>query len=326
MKNLRKAAVIVASLGTELATEVCNKLDETTVRSIANELAHLDAVNSAERHEILKEFQATCHEIEPVAGLNMAQQLLINTLGKERSGDLLFIQNDGLDHLRQIAEMDPPVIARRLEIELPQTTAVIINQLTATKAAAVLQNMPEEARIDIISRIATMRSLAPGTLQAVAAGLGETFAPSTETKQSTQDSSVPFMVEILSNLDRQTEEKLLSQLHECDSKLAEQIKESLFTFEDMLNLPDRALQTVLRAAESQTLAMALKGLDEKSTTRITDNLSERAREAIKEEMEALGPVRVSDVDKARSQLATEARNLEESGEISIDHGDVEYIE
>lgn len=324
--GVRRAAIIMASLGTELASEVCSRMSEDAVRAIANELAHIEATSGKERREILEEFASGCTDIQPVGGLKIAQELLSNTLGNESSRDLLLAHDDGLDRLRYLAEMDAPVIARRLEGELAQTAAVIISQLAASKAAAVLQEMPDERRQDVLTRAATMRSLAPGALQAVAHGLGEMFAPSSVGKQSSTDASLSFMIDLLCNLDQSSEETLLEQLEDVDPDLAQQIRENLFTFDDVLNLSDRALQTVLRAVDDRVLAMALKGLDAEPLERIRGNLSERATEALDEELEAMGPVRVSDVEEARATIATQTRELAEAGDITIDYGDVEYIE
>lgn len=324
--GLRRAAIIMASLGPELVAKVCSQMNEEAVRAIANELAHLDAIKSRERREILKDFADNCDDLERIDGLSMARDILSNTLGTEASHDLLLAHDDGLDPLRYLSEMDPSVIARRLAGELPQTTAVIVSQLAPQKAASVLQEMPEERRHEVLSRMATMRPLAPGTLQALARGLGKMFAPATLEKQSSSQDSLAFLVDVLCNLDRSTEETLLDELEKVDADLVRRIHENLFTFTDVLNLPERGLQTLLRAVDDRQLATALKGLDDSQIQTIKMNLSERAREALEEEIEALGPVRVSEVEEARAAIATHTRQLAESGEITIDYGDVEYIE
>jgi len=324
--NIRKAAVIIASLGIELASQVCSRLDETIVRAIAEEVAHLDAINADEYSEVLREFSASCLQTERLGGIDMAQEILSNTLGGARGSDLLLRQGDGLERLRQMADMEPHMIARRLEAELPQTAAVLLTQLSAAKAASVLQNVPEQRRGEILARAAALQALAPGTLQALAAGLEETFVPQNANKHNTADNTLAFLLDTVTNMDRQTQQSLLEDLRERLPDLAAQIEENLFTFEDLLKLPDRTLQTVFRAAETQTLALALKGLDEESKARVTDNLSERATQALEEDLEALGPVRVSDVENARAQLAAQARALEEAGDITIDYEDVTYIE
>ena len=324
--GVRRAAIIIASLGTELAAEVCVRMSEDAVRAIANELARIEAMSSKERREVLKDFAEGCSDMQPVGGLEIAKELLSRTLGNDSSSNLLLAHDDGLDRLRYLAEMDASVIGRRLEGEMAQTAAVILTQLSPTKAAGVLQEMPEERRREVLSRAATVRSLAPGALKALARGLGEMFAPSSVGDQPSTDDSLSFMIDVLTNLDQSTEETLLEELESVDAELAQQIRENLFTFEDVLNLPDRALQTVLRSVDDRVLAMALKGLEDDAGQRIRDNLSERASEALDEELEAMGPVRVSDVDGARSDIATQTRELAEAGDITIDYGDVEYIE
>lgn len=324
--NIRKAAVIIASLGTDLASQVCSRLNEAIVRAIAEEVAHLDAINAEEYSEVLREFSASCLQSERLGGIDMAQEILNNALGATQGSELLLRHGDGLDRLRQMADMEPHIIARRLEVELPQTAAVLLGQFSATKAASVLQNIPEERRGEILARAAALEALAPGTLQALAAGLEETFVPQNANERNTPDNTLAFLLDTVTNMDRQTQQSLLEDLRERAPDLAAQIEQNLFTFEDLLKLPDRTLQTVLRAAESQTLALALKGLDEESKARVTDNLSERATQALEEDLQALGPVRVSDVENARAQLAAEARALEETGDITIDYEDVTYIE
>ncbi len=324
--SIRKAAVVIASLGTELATRVCAHLDENLVRAVAEEVARLETINGDEYTAILRDFSADCGKTEHLGGIGMAQEILSGTLGTVHSNDLLMRQSDRLDPLRQMAEMDPQIIARRLEAELTQTAAVLISQLSAAKAAAVLQSMPPERRADILARAANLQPLAPGTLQAIAGGLEETFVPAARTQSGVPDNSFAFLMDMVSTMDRQTQQLVLADLREAEPGLAAQIEGSLFTFEDIPKLPDRALQTVLRAAEPAALALALKGLDEETRQRITANLSERARQALDEELHALGPVRVSEVENARAELAALARTLEEQGEITIDYGDEAYIE
>jgi flagellar motor switch protein FliG len=326
-RNLQKAAVIVASLGTDLATEVCKRLNEKTIRTLAEEVAHLDAINADEYKAILKGFSESCLETEGLGGLDMARQILYNALGSADDTDITLRQGDGLDQLREMVGMDAPVIARRLEAEMPQTAAVLISQLSATKAAEVLQDIPQERRGDIVARAASLQSLAPGTLQALAEGLDEAFAPQKNKKHSDPNDTFSFMLNLLTNLDRPTQQSLLEDLEKLNPDLATRIQQNLFTFENLLGLPDRALQTVLRSVETRDLAMAVKGLDDQNKAHITENLSERGREALQEEIEALGPVRVADVENARADLAAKARELDESGEITIEYGDdVTYIE
>lgn len=325
-RNIRKAAVIIASLGTDLAAQVCTRLNESLVRAIADEVAHLDSISTSEYRQILEEFSASALHSERLGGLKMAQELLDSTLGSGHSQDLLLRQGDGLDRLRQLADMDPQVIARRLDAEMPQTAAVLISQLSAAKAAAVLQHTPEERRAEIMARAATIYSLAPGTLQALADGLEEMFVPTNGHKQAGGDTSFSFLMDIIINLDRTTQEAMLEDLEQRAPDLAARIEQGLFTFDDLLRLPDRALQTVLRSVDTKILALALKGLEDEDRARVTENLSERANQALAEEMEVLGPVRVTEVEEARAKLAATARELEEQGEISIDYGEVSYIE
>ncbi len=325
-KTLQKAAVIVASLGTELATAVCKRLKEGTVRTLAEEVARLDAISAEEYKAILQGFSASCLQTERLGGLDMAQQILSEALGSDNDLDLTLHQGDGLDQLREMVGMNAAVIARRLEAELPQTAAVLISQLSPAKAAEVLQDIPEERRADIVGRAATLHALAPGALQALAEGLDEAFAPQTDNKHSDPNDTFSFMLDLLTNLDRPTQQSLLEDLGKHDPDLAARIEQNLFTFENVLGLPDRALQTVLRAAETRDLAMAVKGLEDQSKAHIAENLSERGREGLEEEIEALGPVRVADVENARAGLAALARELDEKGEITIDYDDVAYVE
>lgn len=318
--------MIIASLGSELASQVCSRLSEPLVRAIADEVAHLDSIPSGEYRRILEEFSASALHSERLGGLSMAQELLNNTLGSGHSNDLLLRQGDGLDRLRQMADMEPQAIARRLDAEMAQTAAVLISQLSAAKAAAVLQHTPEQRRAEILARAATIGPLAPGTLQALAAGLEETFMPQNGHGQGGGDNPFGFLMDIIINLDRMTQEALLDELRERAPELAGRIEQEMFTFEDLLRLPDRTLQTVLRSVDTGLLALALKGLDDESKGRVTANLSERANQALAEELEVLGPVRVKDVEEARAKLAATARAMEEEGEITIDYGEVSYIE
>jgi flagellar motor switch protein FliG len=324
-RRLRKVAIIIASLGTELAAAVCARLDESTVRAIADEVAHLDAVHTEEYSAVLNEFSVACLKTERLGGVDMASELLSKTLGDGSGNEFFFADGDGLDRLRQMADMEPHMIARRLYTELPQTAAVLISQLSPNKAALVLANMPEERRGEILTRAAHLEALAPGTLQALASGLDEMFIPQNK-KEATPDNTFQFLLDMITNLDRQTQQALIVDLHQRDEDLAAQIEAKLFTFEDLLRLPDRTLQVILRSVDTRLLATAIKGLPDAERGRIAQNLSERANLVLEEEIEALGPVRVADVENARGELAYYARELEDKGEIIIDYGEVSYIE
>jgi len=324
--NLYRAAVILASLEEEVAADICRYLDRETVQDLAAQIAALGPVASFERRALLGDFLEAFQDRANLGGREYARQLLTKVFGSEGVEDDLF--NESRTHLwalRAMAEREPHVLWRALEIETPQVIAVVLAQLRAPDAAALLQLMPPDLRAAILYRAANLGPTAPGALEMVARSLTEA-TPSTITDEGgAQSSGIEFLVEIMQNVDRTTEKQVMESLREVAPEFAATMEERLVTFEDIFQIESRALQNLLRQVVVPTLALALRGADERLRQAASANLSTRMQEELAQEIELMGPVRVTQVEEAQREVTNLARSLEEKGELDLRRGKVEYI-
>ena len=322
--NLRKAAILLASIGTEAATQICRHLPAETVRRIAEEIARLGPVYPDEQRTTLDEFAKASRRILAMGGLDYARTLLAQTTGDQAALDEEF--DSGIDQLRALAESEPHILWRSIQNENPQTIAVIISQLPATKVATILELMDDARRADVAYRAANLGPLAPGTLEALAQSVDSDVVRPESSELEATTSGVGFLLQVFEHLDRSSEKQLLETLATIDDDFANQINDQLVTFESLFALDDRSLQVLLREVDAQVLALALKAADEHQRQQAMENLSTRAQEALREEIEVLGAVKVTDVEAAQKTIVDAARRLDEAGDIALRQEKVDYIE
>jgi len=208
--------------------------------------------------------------------------------------------------------------------EHPQTIALILAYLSPEQAASVLSGLPPELQVDVARRLATMDRTSPDVIREVERVL-ERKLSTFVSQDFTMVGGIDALVEILNRSDRGTEKNILEALEEQDPELAEEVKRKLFVFEDVVLLDDRALQRVLREVDMKDLALALKGASEEVREKFFKNMSKRAAQMLKEDMEYMGPVRVRDVEDAQQRIVNIIRQLEEAGEIVIARGGEEEL-
>ncbi len=322
--NIRKAAVLLMSLPQELATMLLTKLDPKQIEAVSIEIAKTEIFSGEEQETVIQEFARA----NPAAlsgkrgGLEVAKALLQQALGKEAAPTL--------DNVRQSIEAIPFGFLQKVDSqnlltfiidEHPQTIALVLCHVPPTQAAAILGGLPPERQLSVIKRIATMSQTSPEIIHEVEQGLEKRMA-SVMSQQLENTGGVPAVAEILNVIDRATERSLLENLAQEDPDLVEEIRRLMFVFEDMTKLSDRDIQTLLKNVESSQWAVALKGASEELKEKILKNMSKRAADLLREEMEYLGPVRLSVVEQAQQQIVDVVRRLEDAGEITT-HADEE---
>jgi flagellar motor switch protein FliG len=219
------------------------------------------------------------------------------------------------------------VAASVLSHEHPQTIALVLSKLPPDRALAMLRELPEEIRGDVSYRIATLKAPSPEAVRAVEAGLERRIVSAAASQRLRVDSDpLKPLLEILTRADADTERTILGRIDEVDPQLASDIRQRLFTIEDLVKLEDKALQLVLRQVDMKELALGLKGTSEQVRDRVASNLSERAQENLREEMDLLGPQRLQDVEKARKEIVRTVRQLEQEGQIVLSRSTDDYIE
>ncbi len=217
-----------------------------------------------------------------------------------------------------LAEIDGRVIGRILSREYPQTCALVLSQLPYEQAAEVLLALPEDLRIDVIMRIARMEKISEEMLAELNRALERELSGFEGTTAAQEMEGVEVAVQIFMHMDRASEAALLESVETQDQEIADVIREQMFTFEDLLGVDDRGIQMVLRNIENQTLVLALKGADDMMKEKFLSNVSQRVKASLEEDLETMGPVRLSEVETAQQSIANTARQMSERGEIQVE--------
>lgn len=323
--NLRKAAIIISALGEDLASEVCAALPVNQVLALGEEISHLRQVPATEFNEILDEFVGLAGSQTNLGGATYARSLLDNTLGAAQTTSMQEADSDGLAILARLNDLEPGVLWRVVQAENRQTIAAILSHLTASNAAQLLSNMEGEPAADIAYRAAHLASPSPGAMRALATTLDLGLRAAHSRLGSTPDVSMQFVVDLIGSMPTARGKQMLEALHGVNKEFGEGVAEQVFTFEDIVTLSDADLQVLLRQLEMSVLVLALKGTPAELRDRAKQNLSQRGRERLDEEMEMLGPVPLSQVQDAQRQVCHKARALADAGEIGLDSGGTEYV-
>ncbi|MBX2861838.1 MAG: flagellar motor switch protein FliG [Vampirovibrio sp.] len=324
MTNSQKVAALLIALGPATASEVMKNIEEEgEVEHIALEIASLNRISPELLNNILEEFYAIFQASGYLAsgGVSYARTLLEESYGSNRADKILerlvaTLQSNPFDFFNNA---DPAQLATSFGNENPQLVALVLAYLKPERSAQVLGGLPPELQADVASRIAEMDRTNPEVLREVERILESKFS-SVVTADFSMAGGVESLAEILNNTDRTSEKAILDGLEMKDPELAEQVRELMFVFEDLVHLDDRSVQRVLREVETKDLAMSLKGANEEVQEKILRNMSERAAALLTDDMEFMGPVRSRDVQEKQSYIVSVIRALEASGEIVVARG------
>lgn len=319
----QKAAILLISLGPEVASSVYKHLSEEEIEKLTLEISGVRKVDSQAKEEILEEFHniALAQDYISQGGIGYAKTVLEKALGNEQAAVIInrltsSLQVRPFDFARKA---DPAQILNFIQSEHPQTIALILSYLDAAQAGQILSELPQEVQADIARRIAVMDSTSPEIINDVEQIL-ERKLSATVTQDYTQTGGIEAVVDVLNGVDRSTERTILDALEIQDPELAEEIKKRMFVFEDIVTLDSRAIQRVIRDCESEDLMLSLKVSSDEVKNILFKNMSSRMAETFKEEMEFMGPVRLRDVEEAQSRIVAIIRRLEEAGEIVVARG------
>jgi flagellar motor switch protein FliG len=319
MNDLRKAAVLLMSLPPEQAAGLLGKLDPRQMEAVSIEIAKLSGVSGEEQNSVIVEFADVDAKnlIGGSGGLDAAKNLIEKALGKNATGTI--------DTVRQSIEALPFSFLQSVDSqnlmtfiidEHPQTIALILSHLPPSYGAEIIAGLPSDRQLAVIRRIAIMGQTNPEIIQEVERGL-ESRMSSVMSQQFEKAGGVATVAEILNVTDRATERSLLENLAQEDPDLVEEIRRLMFVFEDINKFSGKDVQTVLKNVETSQWAMALKGASEELKQKVMSNMSQRAGDMLREEMEYLGPVRLSTVEQVQQQIVDIVRRLEDAGEISL---------
>ncbi len=322
--DIRKAAILLMSLPSEQGAQLLAKLEPKQVETVSIEIAKTSGVDGGEQESVIQDFAVANPNalMGSAGGLDVAKNLVEQALGKGASSTL--------DNVRQSIEALPFGFLQKVDSqnlltfiidEHPQTIALIISHVPSAQAADILSGLPVDRQLAVIRRIANMGQTSPEIIREVEKGLENRMA-SVMSQQFENAGGVSSVAEMLNVIDRTTEHSLLENLAQEDPDLVEEIRRLMFVFEDITKLADRDIQTLLKDVESSQWAMAMKGATEELKDKILNNMSKRAADLLREEMEYLGPVRLSSVEQMQQQIVDVVRRLEDAGEITT-HADEE---
>ena len=320
MTPMQKAAVALVAFGPEVSALVLKGMAETDLEAITIEIANLRDVPNEIEEKVIDE----CHQIFMArqyisqGGVDFARQILEKAVGSGKAGEIMHrlettIRSTGFSLLKDI---DPKQLTGFLQNEHPQTIALILTQLTSIHAAAVLAELSPELQGEVSFPIATMEKIAPDILREIEQTLEGHFEQSGSGEMSTSGGA-KALAEILNLIDTSAEKNVLQSLEAGDPDLAAEIKNMMFVFDDIVLLDDRSVQRLLKEVETKDLSLALKAASDEVKAKIFSNVSERVTVMIKEEMEFMGPTRLSDVEAAQTRIVEAIRRLEEEGQIII---------
>lgn len=324
----RKAAILMVALGPEKAAQVMKHLDEDVVEQIVVEIAGIGKVSPEERKQVLEEFVSLVKAKEMIAegGLEYARKVLEKAFGPERARKIIerLMANLQVKPFSFIKNADPIQLVNFLQNEHPQTIAVVLSYLEPALAAQILGALPDNLQVEVLKRVALLERTSPEIVREIEKNLEKRIAGFVSQTYS-KVGGIDTAAEIMNNMDRSTEKKIMDRMMQESPELAEEIRRRMFVFEDILKLDDRSVQLVLREVDMRDLALALKGASDELKEKIMKNMSKRAAALLKDEMEYMGPVRLKDVEEAQQKIINVIRRLEEAGEIVIARGGGEEL-
>ena len=323
-----KAAILVLSLGEDHTAKIFSLMDDEEIKEISQTMANLGTVSATIVERLFVDFSEQISATGSLVGTyESTERLLTKVLGKERVNNIMeeIRGPAGRTMWDKLGNVNEVVLANYLKNEYPQTVAVVLSKIKSEHAARVLSQLPESFAMEVVMRMLRMEAVQKEVLDDVERTLRNEFF--TNLARTNRRDAHELIAEIFNSLDRNTESRFITALEERNRDSAERIKALMFTFEDLGKLDGTAIQVVLRGADKVKVPMALKGASETLRDLFFSNMSERSGKLLKEEMQAMGPVRLRDVEEAQSYLVALAKDLAASGEIVIadSKGDDELV-
>jgi flagellar motor switch protein FliG len=324
LTGAERAAVIMLSLGEEHSAKIWSMMDEEEIKEVSQVMSNLGSVSSSLIEKLMVDFVSQMSGTGSVMGsYESTERLLARMLPEDKVGAIMeeIRGPAGRTMWDKLANVNETVLANYLKNEYPQTVSVVLSKIKPEHAARVLGALPEEFALEVVQRMLRMESVQKDILDKVESTLRIEFM--SNLARTAKRDAHEQMAEIFNNFDRQTESRFITALEERSRDSAERIKALMFTFEDLSKLDPGSIQTLLRNVEKDKLGLALKGATDGLRDVFFSNMSERAGKILREDMEAMGPVRLKDVDEAQMRMVNVAKDLANKGEIMIAGGSAE---
>ena len=328
LSGVQRAAVLLLSLGENDAAEVLRHMSAKEVQKLGLAMATMSGISREQVMGVMEQFEGALERQTSlgVGADDYIRNMLIQALGADKAGSLidrilLGRNTTGLDTLKW---MDPRAVADLVRNEHPQIVAIVLSHLDPDQAAEALKFLPERVRADVLLRIATLDGIPPNALNELNEIMERQFAGNQNLKSSSIG-GVKVAANILNFLDTGQDQSILGEIGKVDTELCQRIQDLMFVFDDLVELEDRELQTLLREVSGERLGIALRGAEVRVREKITRNMSQRAAEILLEDMEARGPVRLADVEAAQKEIMAIVRRLADEGVIALNGGGGEEL-
>jgi flagellar motor switch protein FliG len=322
MSGLRRAAMLLIVLGEQASAELLQYLSEEDVQKVSREVARITAISSEQAETLLNEFHhlSTAGDYVARGGIEYARKLLMRAFNPETAKRLLdrLAKALGADaaSFDAIQKADPQQLAKFIHNEHPQTIALVLSHLSSSQAAALLTSLPAGLRSDVSQRMASLDQISPDIILKIAGVIGQKLKALGEFSRESYG-GVRAVAEMLNRLDSMSSREILDNIEHQDTNLAQTIRHLMFVFEDLLLIDPLGLKEVLAKVDRKLLTVALKGTSEQLRNQILGCMSQRGADMLKEDMEAMGPIKIKEVDAAQQQIIAVVRQLESEGVVSL---------
>ena len=323
LEGIEKAAILLLSLSEEDAAQILKHLEPKQVQRLGSAMAGIEDMTQPKITAVHKSF---IEEIQNYSTIGFQSQEFVKraltaALGEDKAANLVdqILTGNGAKGLESLKWMDSKQVASIIRNEHPQIQTIVMSYLEPEQSAEILSQFPEKVRLDLLMRVANLEEVQPAALQELNEIMEKQFAGQAGT-QAAKMGGLKSAANIMNYLDTNVEGQLMDAIREQDEEMSQQIQDLMFVFDNLIDVDDRGIQAILREVQQESLLKAIKGADEGLKNKITTNMSKRAAEMMLDDLEALGPIRVSEVETAQKEILSIARRLADSGEIMLGGG------
>ncbi len=320
LSGVQRAAVLLMAMGADNAAEVLKHLNPKEVQSLGSAMANMENVNKKTMSHVMDEF---INEVSNQTSVGIGQEdyirdMMVNALGEDKANNMIdrILLGSGNKGLESLKWMDARSVAEVIRLEHPQIISIVLSYLEPDQSAEVLKILPERARPDILMRVAALEGVPPSALQELDKIMEQQFSGNQNVSQNSMG-GFKTAANILNFMEASIEGAIMESIGEHDQDMQESISELMFVFDNLNDVDDRGIQALLREVSTDSLTLALKGAEEGLREKILKNMSKRAAEMLREDMEARGPVKLSEVELAQKDIISTARRLAEEGDIVL---------
>ena len=323
LDGVDKAAILLLSLSEEDAAQILKHLEPKQVQKVGMAMAALDDLSQAKISAVHNLFIEQIQSFSTIGfqSEDFIKKALTAALGEDKAASLIdqIVMGSGAKGLDSLKWMDSKQVANIIRNEHPQIQTIVLSYLEPEQSAEILSQFPEKVRLDLTMRIANLEEVQPAALQELNEIMEKQFAGQAGA-QAAKMGGLKAAADIMNYLDTNVEGQLMDSIREHDEEMSQQIQDLMFVFENLMDVEDRGFQAILREVQQDVLMKAIKGTDEALKEKILGNMSKRAAELLADDLEAMGPVRISEVEAAQKEILSTARRLADSGEIMLGGG------